>query len=271
MTYTYDPTLPANTLKDEAGNAVQVAPADYNSARAEAAPYLDAKTSRDYLAKIGVDTSSMDDTQVKSLAFMGWYQDYQNKNNKPIMPPPTTQAEMDQFMTQAQQELAPTYANDLNIARKDIEYGLSQFIPQVQDASAARMATVQQEKEQLASDMAEAGLTYSDIRKRAEAQLGERQGRLIRSEASQYAQRMREGAAQYEKTYGPQELSKLQIPSLSYAGIKIQPPALYGVPAGFGTQQVAQKTAEIGRQGDLIQAQQQKRQAEATYAAGKPL
>jgi hypothetical protein len=202
-----------------------------------AVPFNDQKAAREYLLSLNFDDSELDDKQVTAVAMMMNRMVTDKANLAPITPPPASREQLNEYMAKAQRDLGPYMADQLNTFRTEIERNIGDVTGAADIASQQREETIRQERETLANQMAEAGTQFGSLRKNAEARLKTRQGLIVRSEASGVAQQLRDQASQFEKTYGPQELAKLRIPELTYAGVKVQPYQPIGVQEGFGSQQ----------------------------------
>jgi hypothetical protein len=243
-----------------------VAPAAASATGDTAAPITgDPKAQRDALTAAGIDPSLLSDTQVSSLYLMQTYTDSQAQKDKQIAPASLTQADMDNFLSDAKAEYDPYYQGQFDIAKNNLLQAVGQVSGDntyLEQTNAANFTT---QNEAAAKQAAQAGLARSGIRQLAEQRLAEQQTGLVESGRRKAQSDIYNLGSSFEQTYGASGLAQAGAPTIQSDGntaLGIAPTTIGYTPigvAGGGTQGAAQTTAELQEQTRLANLEASKR------------
>lgn len=225
------------------------------------APQTTPDEMRSKLVAMGIDVSGLSDDQVGTLFSMNQVILSNADKNKSLVPASLSPQDMAKFLQDAHTEIDPYYSELLKKGEKDVMDTVADLTGDYAYREQQRMMQQDKEREQLANQMAETGLTFSGIRNKASEELQQQQTGIVRSEASQLARSLRDQAKQYETTYGSAALANLKIPALSYAGVAVPKPTGYEIGNMLGSNVKSQITDVDTRQKQLAEDELKKRNA----------
>ncbi len=133
--------------------------------------------------KLGIDTSTLTPSQAQTLSVMGSAIQINAASDKTIAPPSLSQADLNNYVTQAHSLLDPQFADNFKAFSADFANNVAQLTGEVPSQEQQQALAFQQQREQTASQMADAGLAQSGIRRKAESQLQTQQQGVIQSKA----------------------------------------------------------------------------------------
>lgn len=209
---------------------------------------------RDKLKGMGVDITGLDDTQVRYLGMLVDTQKLYAEQNKALVPQQLTSDEMNKYLEQARNEMAPFYKEQFDVAKNQLTQAAGVLSGEFNQQQAEQQQQFQQQQEANASQAAEAGLARSGIRQQAEQRLQSQQEGLVRSQRRSLQNQIYGLGSQIESAYGQQGA---QVAQNAFSGL----PAQYN-PIGIQTGSVPNQetVAEKQRQAELAQAELAKRQ-----------
>lgn len=224
----------------------------------------DPAAQRAALQAAGIDPNLLSDSQVSALYMMQTYTDLQAKNDKQIAPASLSQADMDQFLSQAKAEFGPYYAEQFDIAKNNLIQATGVLTGDNNYAEQQLATQFPQQNAAAAAQAAEAGLARSSIRQQAEQRLKEQQKGLVESGRRKAQSDIYQLGSTFEQTYGADKLRQAGVPQLQsqgFSGLGIAPTTIGYNPAGIklGTMGAQQTTAELQEQQRLATLEASKR------------